>query len=589
MKTYYLVKNYYMDHLSAFKGQDVLIKKFGVGKAHLLWVMGIYLDDSNLEELASECLTDGSDDKKIDFIKLDYDNKKIVFAQGYYTDKNMDSAPANKASDLNTAGAWLLSGDPSVVPTQLSQIIQDCRRAIEAGDIEKIELLYVHDLPESVNVNKELKTAAEHLFAALPKDKNVFVIARELGLREVEVLYSESSSQIVISGNIPCPAKIEFTEKGSDWEAYILSVPGSWLRNLYTTHGDKLFSANYRGFLGISKRRRKNINSDIKNTAETQPGNFWVFNNGITILTSNCTQDKDGVILSGISIINGAQTTGSISMLDASLNLNNLKVLTRVIKCTNPDTISEIIKFNNTQNEITSWDKFSNDPIQKMIKEKLHELGHSYNIKRGFTGSTGQIGIENVIQPLASLAGLYKEANRGKNGLFLTEASYKIAFDKTNPRHILFAYCLNQAIDEIRINLKKKKDDDTIIDIEERQLQLLRNLRFKNFFIAVFGKCIDVLLSKKVTNIKEVCFSPEASKAQKNSLEALIVELYDVVNFVLIYMIPNIQDWQQTFDDENALALVSSGVSAMMYASLATSKNKTIDDFRKIMSIGQHN
>ncbi|GEM_PF-2558810 len=67
-----------MIHLSTFKANKDLISKYGIGHAHLLWVMGLYLDYSNIDELASECLTDTSDDKKIDFIKLDFDNKKIV-------------------------------------------------------------------------------------------------------------------------------------------------------------------------------------------------------------------------------------------------------------------------------------------------------------------------------------------------------------------------------------------------------------------------------------------------------------------------------------------------------------------------------
>src|SRR5579872_466762 len=102
-----------------------------MGNAHLIWVLGLYLEDPDLEALASEALTDGHDDKKIDFIYLDRDGKRIVFAQGYYSQNpGKTSAPANKASDLNTAAAWLLSGDTSLVPEQLRPIITECRVAI---------------------------------------------------------------------------------------------------------------------------------------------------------------------------------------------------------------------------------------------------------------------------------------------------------------------------------------------------------------------------------------------------------------------------------------------------------------------------
>lgn len=46
-----------MDHINAFKGSFQLIKKLGEPNAYLIWSMGLFLDESNLEELASECLT----------------------------------------------------------------------------------------------------------------------------------------------------------------------------------------------------------------------------------------------------------------------------------------------------------------------------------------------------------------------------------------------------------------------------------------------------------------------------------------------------------------------------------------------------
>lgn len=141
-----------VNYLNAFKAKSDLIHKLGEDAAYLAWSMALYLDHPDPEELASESLTDGGDDKKIDFIRMDPDLKKIVFAQGYYSSKKVDKAKANKASDLNTASAWLLSGNLQEVPTMLRDIIDDCRVAIESEEIEQVDLLYVHNLPESVNV-----------------------------------------------------------------------------------------------------------------------------------------------------------------------------------------------------------------------------------------------------------------------------------------------------------------------------------------------------------------------------------------------------------------------------------------------------
>lgn len=569
-----------MNHLNAFKANSELITKYGIGKAHLTWVMGLYLDNSNLEELASECLTDNYDDKKIDFIKLDYDNKKIAFAQGYYSDRKVDSAPANKASDLNTAAAWLISGDTTHIEPPLRTIIETCREAIKSGDIEQIDLLYVHNLSESIPVLKELKTVAEHLTNSL-KDSNVIVIAKELGLKETEDLYNEQSSQIVIKETIDCPAEINYEEISKDWSSAVVSIPGKWLREQFLKYGDKLFSANYRGFLGISKRKK--INYGIKNTAEKKPQNFWAYNNGITILTLNYeTQKGKSTKLTGISIINGAQTTGSIGSLETEIDLSSVKVMARIIKCSDPTTIEEIIKYNNTQNKITTWDKFSNDSHQKVIKDEFEKFGQKYSLKRGFSDVSAEIGIENVAQSLIALLGNYQESNRGKNGIFDSDYLYKLAFENAKARHILFSYCLTKSLDERRFELKNKKDLNTIIELEEKQLLLLRNLRFKFFFVSIFGKCLESLLGQKII-LSQVGFTPDACRKKVNEL---VLDVLPVVNIVLTYAttVINGKDFSEVLEEEDPVTRISNQVSSILYATLTAGPNPMIDRFRSIVT-----
>jgi hypothetical protein len=150
------------------KQQGELIKKFGESSAYLLWALSMYLDHGDVDELAAQALTDQPNDKKIDFIFLDTDEKRLVFAQGYYSRKSGEEAPANKASDLNTAAAWLISGDLKQVPQGLAEVIREARSAIETGEVESIELLYVHNLPESKNVSTELKTVETHMAKGPP-------------------------------------------------------------------------------------------------------------------------------------------------------------------------------------------------------------------------------------------------------------------------------------------------------------------------------------------------------------------------------------------------------------------------------------
>lgn len=144
-----------------------------------------------------------------------------------------------------------------------------------------------------------------------------------------------------------------------------------------------------------------------------------------------------------------------------------------MIQCSDHDTIGDIVKFNNTQNEITTWDQYSSDPDQIRIQGEFEELGHKYSRKRGFRSQSDDIGIEEVVQPLVAFHGRFSEANRGKNGIFDRKPIYNLAFSGKKARHILFVYTLAKAIDEKRIELKNKSTAGLILSVEEPQLQLL--------------------------------------------------------------------------------------------------------------------
>nr|VFK59589.1 MAG: AIPR protein [Candidatus Kentron sp. TUN] len=576
-----------MSALNSFKNQERLIAKLGEGNAYLVWIMAIYLDKPDIFGLASESLTDGSDDKKIDFIHLDKDIKRLVFAQGYYTSSiKKGKAPANKAADLNTASAWLFSGALDNVPENLKGIITECRERIENDDIDQIDLLYVHNLPESVNVAQELMTVSSHLKKTLPVSKNISVIHRELGEENADRLYASKGSPFLVREEITCPSVPIFNESGKDnvWRSAVMSVPGTWLREQFHKYKEDLFSANYRGFLGITKRKK--INSGIKATAENSPSDFWAFNNGITILTDKFEKKNGGTVLSGMSIINGAQTTGSLGEIDSSdYPLSELKVLCRLIQCSDPKIVGDIIKYNNTQNEITTWDQYSNSPEQKRILGEFEELGHRYSLKRGYDASSSELGIEVVAQPLIALEGLYEDANRGKNSIFERRHLYRQAFEQKKAGHILFAFTLARAIDERRIELKRKV---TMPKREEKQLSLFRNLRFKNFFIAIVGRCIETILEES-TDIGEVTFTSEAANAKNKTINDLVVIWLPIVSMVLSFVDPMIgvlkRDLSEIINDNDGLDDMASSVNAHIASNLITHGiSDSISTFRKIVS-----
>ncbi len=559
-----------MNHIKAFEEEATLISKLGKGAAHLVWAMGLYLDELDLQALASECLTDVPDDKKIDFIKLDRDQHRVVVAQGYHSvTPSKDSAPANKASDLNTAAAWLLSGDVTQVPEPLRVVIAEIRDALKDGEVEAIDFVYTHNVSESENVARELRTVAEHARKSLPNGSTISVSWKELGIEGLERLYQTQESSIEIREKIECPATVQFLESGPKWKAAILTLPAEWLAKLFEKHADALFSANYRGFLGISRRRK--INLEIRQTAEGKPQDFWVFNNGVTLLTLKMDPLKTGTMLEGISIINGAQTTGSIGSVERTKHsLKDVRVLGRIIECADADTIGDIVRFNNTQNQIETWDLYSNSPEQQRIETEFHDLGHQYARKRNRRKPEQAIGIEEVIQPLLAFKGNHEDANRGKNTIFEREKLYRSAFENKGARHILFVFTLSRCIDRVRLELKDKFKQKTIIGMELEQLNALRNLKFKNFFLSVMGRCLEPILAAKV-NLDTVAFQKNDATRSNRSIDDLVEIWKPVVTAVLSILCSQMgSDVAMRIAAADALSELTKTVGPVLYASRAT-------------------
>ena len=514
-----------MSYTDALNTRQGLIDKIGYDSAYLVLAVALFIEEQDADSLASEGLTEGANDKKIDLIFHDVSSKRLVFAQGYVASSQKDEAPSNKAADLNTACAWLLSGDPATVPEKLREIITSCRQAIGTGEIEAIDLLYVHNLPESINVSRELQTAEDHLRTSLSVD-TISVRSHELGKSKIEHLLAAQDSHIEVKDEIEFPGAVGITHKGVNWKAGVSTIHAEWLHELYGKHGDKLYSANYRGFLGADGRRR--INSGIRETVEKEPGDFWAYHNGISVLTLAMTKKGAKHWLKGISVINGAQTSGTIGSIDvAKTPIKDVQLLCRVIECSDQATIDKIVRFNNTQNVITTWDRFSNDADQRRLSEEFDTLGYAYNRKRGFSAQGDQIGIEQVLQPLLAFHGRPRDATRGKAQLFLQDHLYRNAFENKKARHILFVYSLARAIDNRRLELKRKSDENGLIAIEEKQLSCLRNLNFKPFLISSIANSLEAVIGAHCDPLT-VSFKPEATKdtvlAELSARWILVVE-----------------------------------------------------------------
>ncbi len=216
--------------------------------------------------------------------------------------------------------------------------------------------------------------------------ESIGVSYKEFGLQSIQELYRSRDQDILVEDELELPEYVILKEPGSGWKAVVLSVPGSWIRDLFRKYGESIVSANLRGYLGV---RKGSINSGIKETAEREPNNFWVYNNGITCITNSITEKDSKFIIRGISIINGAQTAGALAESEEE-DVQNVRVICRIVETTQRALVEKIVRYNNTQNIIKPSDLVSNDRIQKDLARAFGDYDVSY-VHRRTTSSLSRL------------------------------------------------------------------------------------------------------------------------------------------------------------------------------------------------------
>ena len=508
--------------LEAFRTRDSLTAQFGEN-ALLLFALEMRFAIDDIETTASSCLTDGPNDRKCDAVYIDRDTGVAVLAQGLFSSKDNRSAPANKASDLNTAASWIFGADYDRMNDSLQSAAKDLDQAILAGEISGIELWYSHNLPESTNVQEELDRAAataRSLMTTTYPQAEIPVVALEVGRSTLDDWYASVQNPILVADEVVVEVHGWFEEVGNDWTAVCVSVPASWLTELVDKYSDKLFSANVRGYMP-SRKTAQNINHNIEETARNNPSRFWAYNNGITALVHDYEKppkpDTAGPLkLTGIAIVNGAQTTGALSR-SQSTGLAEAAVLARFIRSDNDDIIDEIIRFNNSQNPIKPSDFRSTDRHQERLRRQFSSIPDAiyFGARRGGEQDRARrpkeaISSDTVAQSLAAFHGDPGLGYHNLRTIWESDETYSRYFsDSTTAMHIVFAYSLLHAIQKAKVELVRRDSRDGLAEDERETLAVFRQRGSQFLVLASIASCIEIILDRPVGDRFTLSFGPD--------------------------------------------------------------------------------
>lgn len=167
-------------------------------------------------------------------------------------------------------------------------------------------------------------------------------------------------------------------------------IPLADIARLYVQHGKRLIAANIRAYKG-----RTEVNNQIVATIREEPQHFFYLNNGLTAFCERlevhnldrAKMDAKRITAYGLSIVNGAQTLGSLAGCFAGNpqpppdGVVFLKIISLERCLEERDFAERITRSTNLQNQIGSRDFVALDEQQEMIGNQLLLTGVTYHYK----------------------------------------------------------------------------------------------------------------------------------------------------------------------------------------------------------------
>lgn len=478
--------------------------------AIVLFALELATGVEDIDSVASTALTDHSNDKSCDLLWVDAASGRAVLAQGYFSQKEgREQAPAGKAASLHQAVGWILGRNKNGIPAQLLSAAEELWTALDEKEINSVEIWYCHNCPESSNVGGEINSTVNTAKALLSQNWSslaVDVSGREIGQNRLQEMFDATQLEIAVQDEIRFSVPGGFEDSGDDWSAFCTTISATELKSMFSAHGNLLFALNVRDYLGLI-RSDKNINHNMHRSIVDEPGRFFAYNNGLTILTSDWEfkvgkAGKPGVLtVQGVAVVNGAQTTGVIGNLPDSETdgLSQARVLTRFVRSTNRDVLESIIKYNNSQNQIEPSDFRSNDEIQDRLRREFDLIPES-DYRGGRRGGETDIIVRpaNLISTKTaaqSLSCFHGEPTAGYHEIakiWSNNDYYIRTFDPSvTARHVLFCHSLLKAIEQYKLNLN---------DLEQPTAQEGAILDFLRLRGAGF-----MLAAAVAANIEQIC------------------------------------------------------------------------------------
>lgn len=317
-------------------------------------------------------ITDGADDKQIDAIIVDDDNRKISVIQGKFIgESSVDATPLREV-----ISAWLRLRDLDSLQrdanNRLRERLEAVRRAIDDEYELEFELLTTGHLTEAAQFDLEA-------FSKQMADFEDFPVTLQLVDTEVlttRLAEAESKELPVITHkfNILKGQYLEMNIRGT--RSVVTALPLKECLSIPGIIDGRLFRKNVRQSLGQNNK----VNKGMRQTLEGERiHDFFFYHNGITALCNKFSLDEAAgeLTVRDLSVVNGCQSLTTIYSCSESVRKrggDDAYILFRFYEIPQRDLADKISVFTNSQSAVKSRDLRSNDRAMLSLKRAYENL-----------------------------------------------------------------------------------------------------------------------------------------------------------------------------------------------------------------------
>lgn len=328
--------------------------------------------------IAAATVIDDYDDNGIDAVFFDRPGNRLILVQSKFKADGgePDLGEMKKFAD---GVRDLLGQRYNRFNDAFQQKLTEVEEALEQAHLKVIAVvawtgntLSVHSQREVDDLRAELNQHQPDLVSV-----ELFTIERSHGLLTSEHVTPPITVSLVLENWYQVTAPLR---------AFYGQVSVAQLASLYNQHAKALFERNIRYYMGSS-----GVNEAIVTTLREEPSYLFYLNNGLTAICTRITPKatakppKGEFEIEGFSIVNGAQTVGSIAGLARTTDLADSagRVLITLVELAEaPAEFGTRVTYaRNYQNQVRLVDFAALDKNQVRLQRELAISGITYHIK----------------------------------------------------------------------------------------------------------------------------------------------------------------------------------------------------------------